>query len=191
MPSRFKPGVAAYAKDGRRYVVDDVEEGIVYCRAPSGAETEFAEAQLLNEAEWSARAGNRVDRLYAAIRHAKPYGPYKGKLTRIVAERLLAKADRLVPGILDYVAFVAAERILAEAGLDATGEELSIVKCREIYDAAVPESRATVLAGLVGSPPEVLAGAVELGDNLMRAMIQKAAGAGSISFEAFGGRRRR
>ncbi len=191
MPPRFKPGAAAYAKDGRRYVVEDIDDGVVYCRSDGGAETEFAEAQLLNEQEWAARAGDRTDRLYGAVRQSKAYAPYKGKLSRAAAERLLAKADRLVPGILDYVAFVLAERALGEAGLGTAVAELSIVKCREIYDAAPPESRAAMLAGLIGSPPDILVGAVELGDNLLRAMIQKAATAGSVSFEAFGARRRR
>jgi hypothetical protein len=191
MPSRFQPGAAVYAKNGRRYTVEEVQDGIVYCLAEGGAETEFAEAQLLDETEWAARAGTRADRLYGTIRQAKAYAPYGGKLNRAAAERLLAKADRLVPGVLDFAAFVAAERALAAAGDGAAAPELSIVKCREIFDAAPPESRAALLAGLIGSPPEVLVGAVDLGDNLLRAMLGKAAAGGSVSLEEFGTRRRR
>jgi hypothetical protein len=188
MPSRFKPGAAAYAKDGRRYVVEEVEDGVVYCRSAAGAETEFAEAQLLDQSEWSARTGNRTDRLYAAVRSSAAYGPYKGKLDRSAAERVLARADRLVPGILDFTAFVSARRVLAEAGHGIV--DVSVARCREIFDAAPPEARATLLARLVGSPPDVLAAAADLGDNLVRAMIRKAAAPGDVSFEEFGARRR-
>jgi hypothetical protein len=191
MPSRFRPGAAAYAKDGRRYLVEQVEDGVVYCRSAAGAETEFAEAQLLSEAEWTARSGNQVDRVYATIRQSPAYAPYKGKLNPAAADRLLAKVDRVAPGILDFAALVTAERILAEAGLGTTDSALSIVKCRTIFDAAPPESRAVVLAGLIGSPPEVLVGAAGLGDNLLRAMIERAAAPGSVSFEVFRARRRR
>jgi hypothetical protein len=144
---------------------------------------------LLDEAEWAARAGNRTDRLYGAIRQAKAYAPYAGRLNRAAAERLLAKADRLVAGMLDYAAFVTAERALAETG--QAGAELSIVKCREIFDTAPPETRAALLAGLIGSKPDVLVGAADLGDNLLRAMLAKAGAAGSVSFEEFGTRRRK
>ena len=189
MPSQFQPGAAAYDKAGRRYTVEAVEDGMVYCRAESGAETEFAAAQLLDEAGWAVRAGDRADRLYGTIRQSRLYAPAAGRLNRGGAERLLAKADRLLPGMLDYAAFVAAERAAAEAG--ERGAELSIVKCRAIFDAAPPESRAVLLAGMVGSPPDVLIGAADLGDNLLRAMLAKAGTAGSVSFEAFGTRRRR
>jgi hypothetical protein len=191
MPSKFRRGAAAYAKDGRRYVVEDIEDGIVYCAAAGGAETEFPEAQLMTEAEWAGRAGSRTDKLYATIRQSTAYAPYKGKLDRSAASQLLAKVDRLVPGILDYAAFISAEHILADTGQDGAGAELSIVKCREIFETAAPESRAVLLAKLIGSPPEVVVGAVSLGDNLLRALIAKAANAGSVSFEEFHGRRRR
>ena len=189
MPSRFRPGAGAYAKDGRRYVVEEVEGGIVYCLSEAGAETEFAEAQLFTETEWTARTGDKPDRVYSTIRQSPAYAPYKGKLNRAASERLLAKAERLVPGILAYTALVSAERILAAAGLGTAIAELSAVKCREIFDTATPECRAVALAGLIGSPPEVLVGAVDLGDNLLRAMIGKAAGAGSVPFEVFRTRR--
>src|SRR4051812_13912504 len=105
MPARFQAGGAAYAKDGRRYVVEDVADGLVYCVAPGGAETEFPEAQLMNEAEWAARSAGRRDTLYSRIKQSKAYGPYKGKLDRAGAEQLLVKAENTVPGILDFTAF--------------------------------------------------------------------------------------
>jgi hypothetical protein len=191
MPPRFHPGAAAYAKDGRRYEVAEVEDGIVYCRSAAGAETEFDETLLFNEAEWLARTGAQPDRLRSAIQQAKAFAPYRGKLTLAAASRLLDKAERLAPGILDYTAFVCAERALAEAGQTTAAIDLPISKCREIFDAASPESRTAMLAGLIGSPPEVLAGAADLGDNLLKAMIGKAATAGSVPFEDFRDRRRR
>jgi hypothetical protein len=191
MPSRFQPGAAAYAKDGRRYLVAEVEDGMVYCRSAGGAETEFPEALLFNEAEQLLRTGNKTERLYSTIRQSKAYAPYRGKLDGAAAARLLVKADRLVPGILDFTAFVVAERALAEAGHSAAGAELSIVTCSEIFNASPPQSRAALLAGLIGSPPEVLVGAADLGDNLLRAMIAKAANSGGMTLDDFLARRRR
>ncbi|HTH96170.1 MAG TPA: hypothetical protein VL574_02065 [Stellaceae bacterium] len=189
MPARFRPGAFAYTKDGRRYTVEEVEDGMVYCVSDAGAETEFVEANLFNEAEWLAKSGNRTDKLYAAIRQSKAYQPRK--LNRGASEKLLAKAERLMPGILDYTAFVSAERVLAELGQAAAASELSIVKCREIFDAALPEARAGLLASLIGNAPEVVLGAVDLGDNLMRAMLGKAEEAGGISLDSFRSRPRR
>jgi hypothetical protein len=37
MADKFRPGDAVYAKDGRRYIVDEFDDGIVYCSSPSGA----------------------------------------------------------------------------------------------------------------------------------------------------------
>jgi hypothetical protein len=192
MPSRFRPGTAAYTKDGRRYVVEEVSAGIVYCLSDSGAETEYPETQLFNEAEWSARAGgNKIDRLYGTIRQSKAFAPYKGRLDRAAVERLLTKAERLVPGILDFTAFAMADRVLREAGQDYGDADLSIVKCRGIFDATPPETRAALLAAFIDSPPDVLVGAGGLGDNLLRAMIAKGTDAGPLSFEDFRARRRR
>ena len=55
MTDRFPPGAVAYAKDGRRYVVDEVADGLAYCTAPGGAETEFPETQLMTEAGFVAQ----------------------------------------------------------------------------------------------------------------------------------------
>lgn len=190
MPPRFRAGAAAYAKDGRRYVVDEVADGVVYCSSPGGAETEFAESQLMNEAEWSARSGGRPEMLYGRLRQARAYAPYKGPLDRAGAEQLLAKAERLFPGILDFTSFTVASRVMSETGNQDFVPELSIVKCRAIFDAAVPETRASLLAGLVGAPPDRLVSASRLGDNLMRAMIDKGLEASAVSFEDFRARRR-
>ena len=188
MSIRFPPGAAAYAKDGRRYIVDEVAHGVAYCTAPGGAETEFPEAQLATEAEWTARSGNRRDMTYAKVKQARAYAPYKGPLERAASEHFLARAEQLYPGILDFAAFSVASRALDEHGDRALIPELSIVKCREVFDSATPQTRATLLAGIVAAAPEKIVGGARLGDNLTRAMIEK--GLDAAAFEAFGSRRR-
>ena len=81
-----------------------------------------------------------------------------------------------------------ASRILTDIGDQALIPELSIAKCREVFDAAAPETRATLLAGLVGATPDKIVAGARLGDNAARALIQKGLDAGA--FEAFGSRRR-
>ena len=188
MAERFPPGAAAYAKDGRRYVVDEVAGGIVYCTASGGAETEFPEAQLATEAEWTARSGGRREMIYSRLKQARAYAPYRGQLDRAAASHFIAKAEQLFPGILDFAAFNVASRILRESGDQALVPELSIIKCREIFDGVPPETRAAILAALVGATPETIVGGAKLGDNLTRAMIEK--GLDAEAFEAFGSRRR-
>ena len=188
MSVRFPPGAAAYAKDGRRYVVDEVAGGTAYCTAPGGAETEFPEAQLMTEAEWTARGGNRRDLIYAKIKQARAYAPYKGALERAASEHLLKRAEQLFPGLLDFTAFSVASRALDESGDRTLIPDLSIVKCRELFEGATPQTRATLLAGLVGAVPEKIVGGARLGDNLTRAMIEK--GLDAQAFDSFGSRRR-
>jgi hypothetical protein len=188
MSVRFPPGAAAYAKDGRRYIVDEVAHGVAYCTAPGGAETEFPEAQLATEAEWSARSGNRRDMTYTKLKQARAYAPYKGTLERAASEHFLKRAEQLFPGLLDFAAFSVASRALDENGDRALIPELSIVKCREVFEAATPQTRATLLAGMLGAVPEKIVAGARLGDNLARAMIEK--GLDAAAFEAFGSRRR-
>jgi hypothetical protein len=188
MPARFSPGAAAYAKDGRRYIIEEVAHGVAYCTAPGGAETEFPEAQLATEAEWSARSGNRRDMTYAKVKQARAYAPYKGTLERAASEYFLKQAEQLYPGLLDFAAFSVASRALDEQGDRALIPELSIIKCREVFEAATPQTRATLLAGMLGAVPEKIVAGARLGDNLARAMIEK--GLDAAAFEAFGSRRR-
>ena len=188
MPDRFPPGATAYAKDGRRYVVDEVADGLAYCTAPGGAETEFPESQLMTEAEWSARSGNQRDVIYAKVRQARGYAAYKGPLDRAASEHFLGRAEQLFPGILDFAAFSVASRALDESGDRGSIPNLSIVKCRAVFESATPQTRATLLAGIVAAAPEKIVGGARLGDNLTRAMIEK--GLDAAAFEAFGSRRR-
>jgi hypothetical protein len=158
MPVRFPPGAVAYAKDGRRYIVDEVADGTAYCTAPGGAETEFPESQLMTEAEWTARSGGRRDAIYTKLKQSRAYAPYRGRLDPGDCAHFLKTAERLYPGLLDFAAFTAATRILNESGDQALVGELSIVKCREIFDAAPPQTRAAVLAGVLGAAPEKIVG---------------------------------
>jgi len=190
MPSKFRIGAAAYTADGRRYVVDDVDAGIVYCSSPSGAETEFPEARLLTEAEWQARSdGRRLD-LYPRLKQSPPYTTAP-RVDRPAAEQLLLKVAKLEPGLLDFVAHTVAARILARTGDQDLIAGLSIVKCRAVFDSAEPAVRAGLLAEILGVAPDVLVGAGRLGDNLMRAMIDKGLAAHGSTFETFQGNRRR
>ncbi|GGF14218.1 hypothetical protein GCM10011611_19950 [Aliidongia dinghuensis] len=189
MASKFRIGATAYTSDGRRYFVDEVEDGIVYCSSPSGAETEFPEARLMTEAEWAKRADAKRLDLYPRLKQAPAY-TRAPRLDRAAAEQVLLKVERLEPGMLDFVAYEAARNILVEAGEQDLVEGLSIVKCRAVFDSAEPAVRAGLLAQTMGVAADVLVGAARLGDNLMRAMVAKGLGDREDAFEAFRNRRR-
>ena len=189
MASKFRLGTMAFTQDGRRYFVDEVDDGIVYCSSQNGAETEFPEAQLLTEAEWKARSdGKRAD-LYPRLKQVPPY-TNAPRIDRSAAEQMLLKAERIAPGILDFVAHDVAAAILSENGDGDLVAGLSIVKCRSVFDSAEPAVRAGIFARMLGVAPDVLVGAARLGDNLMRAMLDKGLAAHAGAFEAFQGRRR-
>src|ERR1700731_3775901 len=116
MAPRFCRGATAYARDGRTYVVEEVDGGIVYCSASNGTETEFPEAALLNEAEWDARSDGRRDVSYIRLKQSRAYTTSAGKLNRVACERLLAKIEQLPPGILDFAAFTVATRTMEDNG---------------------------------------------------------------------------
>jgi hypothetical protein len=190
MPGKFPRGSVAYTQNGRRYTVEDVADGTVYCVGENGAETEFAESALLTEAEWAARNEKRAGNIYDRIKRARLYaGPTNlgtsAKLDRGAATTLLARVDKLSPGILDFTAFTIAGRILAEAGEAHLADGLSISKCRAVFEAASPETRASLLASLLSTPPDVLLGAARMGDNLMRALIEKGMAAQADAFDEF------
>lgn len=191
MAARFVRGAIAYTKDGRSYVVDEVEDGIVYCRTQGGAETEFAEAALLNETEWSAKSDGRRDLFYTRLKQSKSYTIASGRQDRTTSQTLLARIDKLSPGILDFTAYTVAERAMIENGDQALVSSLSILKCREVFDSASPEIRLGLLANLLGMRPEALVDAGRLGDNLMRALIEKGLAAHAEAFEEFCDRPRR
>jgi hypothetical protein len=189
MASKFRLGTIAYTQDGRRYFVDDVDGGIVYCSSQSGAETEFPETQLLTEAEWKARSDGKRTDLYPRLKQAPPYTSAP-KIDRAAAEQMLLKVSRLAPSVLDFVAHDVAVQILTDNGDGDLTPGLSIVKCRQIFDSAEPAVRVGILAARLTVAPDVLVGAARLGDNLMRAMLDKGLAAHADAFEAFQGRRR-
>jgi hypothetical protein len=191
MAVRFVRGAVAYTKDGRSYVVDEVEDGVVYCRTQNGAETEFAEAALLNEAEWGSKSDGRRDLFYTRLKQSKAYTIPGGKQDRATSQALLTRIEKLSAGILDFTAYTVAERALAENGDQAMASSLSILKCREVFDGVLPEVRLALLAYLLGMKSEALVDAGRLGDNLIRALVEKGLAAHAEAFEEFGDRPRR
>ena len=189
MPSRFTPGAIAYTKDGRSYVVDEIDDGTVYCTAPGGGETEFAEAALMTEAEWEQKSGGRRDLFYTRLKQSRPYTSHSGKQDAATSERILTKIEHLSPGILDFTAFTVASRVMTESGGQVSG--LSIARCREVFESAKPEVRVSLLAGLLGMQTDALVDAGRLGDNLARALIEKGMAPHADAFEEFLDRPRR
>jgi hypothetical protein len=185
MASKFPRGATAYSKDGGVYVVETVEAGLVYCSAANGIETEFPESALLTEAEWAARTSVRRDVSYTKLRVARAYSAPVAKLDKGESAKLLAKVERLSPGILDFTATQVAERILTEAKDQDQIATLSVKKCRALFDASTPDVRAGLLAGVLGVRPEVFVGMANVGDFLMRAMIDKGLAAHGEAYERF------
>jgi hypothetical protein len=187
MPTRFPVGSTAYAKDGRSYVVEEVADGIVYCTTSNGAETEFPESQLTSEAEWAAKTkvGLQREVSYVRLKQSRQFLPAGAALDAAAADRLLVKAERLSPGILDFAAFTVAAHILAEHREADLVERLSIRKCREVFDAAPPAVRARLLADLLGARPDALVSAVGLGENLLKAMVAKGLEPLQAAYDAF------
>ena len=191
MAPRFTAGATAYTKDGRSYIVDDVEDGIVYCRTTGGAETEFAESALFTEAEWISKSDGRRDSFYGRLKQSKAYSTPIGKPDRAAAQAILSRVEKLSPGILDFTAYTVASRASADFGDHIPPASLSILKCREVFDESGPDVRLGLLAGLLGMKPEALIDAGRLGDNLMRALIDKGMAAHAEAFEEFCDRPRR
>jgi len=191
MASRFQPGSIAFDKDGRSYTVEVVDGGTVYCVASNGIETEFPESSLVTESEWGTRSDGRRDISYTRLKQARTYTVTSGKIDKDAAAQLLAKAERLSPSLLDFVAFTAAQQVLTENKDGDQVDGLSIIKCRQIFDEAKPEVRASLLAGVLGTQADMLISALKLGDNLMRAMIDKGMAAHAAAFEDFLDRPRR
>lgn len=185
MPSKFWRGTIAYTENGRRYTVDAVEDGTVYCTAESGAETEYAEAALLTEAEFEERSKRHNSQVYDRLKRSRLYAGPAAKIDRAAAIAVLAKVERLTPGILDFAAFTIALRILEESGEGDLASRLSIAKCRAVFEGSSAETRASLLASILATTPDVLAGAARLGDNLTRAMVEKGMAARVSEFEEF------
>ncbi|HEY1505149.1 MAG TPA: hypothetical protein VGF92_12665 [Stellaceae bacterium] len=190
MSQKFPRGAIAYSQNGRRYTVEGTDDGTAYCIGDNGAETEFAESALLTEAEWAARGEKRAGDVYDRLKRARVYAVQApagsgGRLDRAAATTVLTRVEKLSPGILDFAAFTIAGRILAEAGEAHLADGLSISKCRAVFEAAAPEMRASLLANLLSTPMDVLLNAARLGDNLMRALIEKGMAVQAEAFEAF------
>ena len=189
MAERFQPGGVAYTKDGRKYRVEDVEDGIVYCASEAGAETEFAGDQLLTQAEWEARGKGDRERIYTRLKLADAYARPGPRLEKGAGEKVLAAIGRLMPALLDFAAYRVAVDFLTAAGEDAAAAGLSIVKCRQVFDTAPLDVRIGLLARTLGVPPKTLIDAAQIGDNLMRAILSKGMEAYPESLAEFRARR--
>jgi hypothetical protein len=188
---RFPPGSTAYTKDGRAYTVEEAAGGMVYCSLPNGTETDFPENQLLTAAEWSAQSGGQDDVLYGRIARAKPYAAPAAKIDPSAAATVLKRADQLSAGLLDFAAFTIAERALEDSGHASQAEGLSIIKCRKVLDERPPESQLNALAIMLGADVKVLAGMANVGDNLIRAVVDQGMAPHAEAFEDFCDRPRR
>lgn len=184
MTERFPAGSTAYAKDGRTFTVEEVDGGIVYGTLPNGVETDFPEGQLFNESEWAARSGGQDDVVYGRIKRAKAYSGGAG-LNGADAAKVLAKADALSAGLLDYVAFTVAGWALDDSGHGDQKKSLSIIKCRDVFDAQDPTKRLTALATVLSADPKVLTTVANQGENILRALIDQGMAGHAQAFEDF------
>ncbi len=185
MAAKFWRGAVAYTANGRRFTIEEVTDGTAYCVGDNGAEAEFAENALLTEAEFRARNETRGINIYSRVKQSRLFTAPAGKVDRAAAATLLTRIEKLSPGILDFTAFTVARRALADAGEGDRAGGLAISKCRAVFDEATPEIRAGLLAALLGTPPEMLVNAARLGDNLMRALIEKGMAARATEFDEF------
>jgi hypothetical protein len=185
MPPRFPPGSNAYDRNGRAYVVEIVDGGTVYCKSSNGVEMEFPASALLSESEWAGQKDGRREVSYSRLKQARAYGISPDLIDREAANGLLAKIERISPSLLDFTAFMTAQQILIESKDHEMVAGLSIVKCRAIFDEAKPEIRARLVANLLGVQADKLQSAGKLGDNLLRAMLDKGLAAHETAFEDF------
>jgi hypothetical protein len=185
MPSKFRRGAVAFNENGRRFTVEEVEDGTVYCTGDNGAETEFSEAALFTEAEWTARTDKRSGNVYSRLKQARAFTTPSGRLDRAASTAIVTRIEKLSPGILDFTAFTTATHALAEFGEASAAAELSISKCRTVFDEASPEVRASLLAALLATAPDMLVNASKLGDNLLRALVDKGMAARATEFDEF------
>lgn len=185
MSDRFKTGATVYAKDGKSYVVETVDGGTVYCSSASGTEMEFPAAILFTEAEWAARADGRRDAVYVKLRQSRAYSNTPHKLDTAMAVELLAKSERLMAGLIDFVAYRIATRVMTENNDQDLAPHLSIVKARNTFETAKPDVRASLLAEILFTEPAMLINAVKLGDNVLRSLIDKGLATHGEAFEEF------
>ncbi len=195
MDHRFSPGDTVYGKDGRAYTVEAIDGNTVYCTSSSGAETEFPLDMLFTRSAWtqsdtSARPSHR-EISYPRLAQSRHYIAGSTKIAPGAAEHLLARINALFPSLTDYAAFTVAARFLAEHKDDELIDQLSIVKSRAVFDGAPVGVRARLLAELLEAQPEALASAAGLGDNLLRAMIDKGLAAHEAAYDEFQDRPRK
>ena len=192
MAQRFPRGSIVYDKQGRSYVVEETDGGMVYCSADNGAEVEFPENALTPQPP---AAAARREVSYQHLAQSRHYLAPKDKLDKAACKTLLDKVERLAPGVLDFAAYTTAAHVLTDAHEAGQVPFLSIPKCRAVFEAAPIEARAACVATLLGTPPTVLVGMAHTGEFLMRAMLDKGlsahANSGGEDFGTFRNRPRK
>ncbi len=194
MPHRFSAGDTVYGKDGRSYIVEAVDGDTVYCTASNGVETEFPQSTLFTAAEWAASESHakhgKREISYQRLKQSRHFAAGTAKASP-AAEQMMTKINRLSPSLIDFTAFTTAARFLSENREDALVDQLSIVKSRAVFDEAPLGVRVRLVAELLGAMPEALTSAAGLGDNLLKAMIDKGLATHEAAFEDFQDRPRR
>jgi len=190
MAHRFPRGSTVYDKQGRSYVVEDIDGGMVYCSADNGTEMEFPENALTAEPPAASGSAKR-EVSYQHLAQSRHYLAPKEKLDKAACKTLLDKLERLSVGILDFAAYTTATLVLTEGHEAAQIPALSIRKCRAVFDAAPIEARASLVATLLGTQATVMVGMAHTGDFLMRAMLDKGLALHASDFAAFQNRPRK
>jgi hypothetical protein len=195
MAHRFSPGDTVYGKDGRAYTVEAIDGNTVYCTSSNGTETEFPLDMLFTQSTWTqSDARPRHDKReisYPRLAQSRHYIPGPTKIAPAAAEHMLGRTNALFPSLIDFAAFTVAARFLAEHKDDDLIDQLSIVKSRAVFDGAPSTVRARLLAEMLEAQPEALVSAAGLGDNLLRAMIDKGMAEHERAYDEFQDRPRK
>lgn len=177
--SKFNSGDVAYAtgKNGyRKFYVDFVEDGIVYCED----DTDFLEVQLLTEAEYNAE----MDKVYKKVSPKQvsdngrdalaAYLDSKINTTDGINRKVISVIDSINPTIVEAVSLAFVESICKED----EREYIDITKVRGFFTQHLtPFERVKAIAAVLECPVGVLQTAVDVScgssDSLMRMAIAK------------------
>ena len=174
--SKFVVDQVVYTKNGLKYYVDDVSDGFVFCTSPSGTESDFREDQIMSEEEYNATRGmnppNGLNRRFT------PLGGLNGEssfddLRR--SEAAIAMLDRVAPDFVSYIAFMTMCDLAIQMGTTHIVSLVRIDDCKKNFlDSNDKDLVIKTIASFIGATKQVLHGAVEGGDEMMKAVAAKA-----------------
>jgi hypothetical protein len=167
--TRFQAEDVVYTKDGRKYYVDLVEDGIVFCSTANGAEADFHPDQLLTEAEWEAEQATRHRSAIPLPNGFRSPAPRPGDIKR--CERVIAEVNRLLPDLLGYTAFRVADTILREQSGEGVGVGETKAVIAAFNQTVPPVEQVNLLAAVIGATPDVLIGMLEMSDQEKRQVL--------------------